>query len=227
MKMITLQPDGVRIPGSLSDLESFRRWVHSDGFPERGRIDWVAGEVDVDLSSEELNTHGLPKVAVAVGLYDLIDRADRGVAFIGRTRLSAPAGDLSVKPDVLVVLFESVESNRVRLIRRGRAAGGRCVEFEGAADLVVECVSDCSGQKDRRRLKDAYWQAGVSEYWIVDARVTPPALTVFRNTRRGYRAVSTEADGFIPSPVVAVAVRLVRLPARAGLVRHRLETRPL
>ncbi len=224
---ILLQPDGVRIPTSLPDLESFRRWARSNEFPEKGRIDWIAGDVEVDMSPEDLNTHGSPKAAIARDLGELIEGADRGVAYIDSTRISAPAGDLSAEPDVVVILFESVEAGRVRLVPKKRAVEGRYVEIEGAADLVVECISDSSEDKDSRRLKEAFWQAGVREYWLVDARVAPPSLTLFRHTSRGYRAVPTRHDGFTPSPVAGVAVRLVRLPARAGLVRHRLESRPL
>ncbi len=225
--MILLQPDGVRIPTSLPDLRSFRRWALSTEFPEKGRIDWVAGEVEVDMSPEDLNTHGSPKAAIARDLGELIEGADRGVAYVDATRLSAPEGEVSAEPDVIVVLFESVESGKVRLVPKASRQEGRYVEIEGPADLVVECLSDSSEDKDTHRLKDAYWRAGVREYWLVDARVAPPSLTVFRHTGRGYRAVPVRPDRFTPSPVVGVAVRLVRLPARAGLVRHRLETRPL
>lgn len=224
---ILWQPEGVRVPTNLTDLGTFRRWARSDAFPEKYRIDWIDGEMEIDMSPEDLNTHGSPKLAIARKLAALVEDGDRGMVYVEATRMSVPAADLSAEPDVVVVVFETVESERIRLIPRARGGEGRFVELEGPADLVVECVSDSSENKDLRRLKEAYGRAGVPEYWLVDARVSPPLLTVHRNARRACRAVARHSDGFTPSSVLGVAVRLRELQPRAGLVRYRLETRPL
>jgi hypothetical protein len=47
----------LRVPGDVFDLESFRAWAHSPGFPEVGRVSFIAGEIDVSMSPEELETH--------------------------------------------------------------------------------------------------------------------------------------------------------------------------
>ena len=224
---ILWQPDGVRIPTSLTDLGTFRRWARSGAFPEKGRIDWVAGGVEVDMSPEDLNTHGTPKGGLQRDISTLIESSDRGFVLTDSSRLSSRPADLSAEPDIVAVLFESVESGRVKLVQKSNAEQGRYVEIEGAADLVVECLSDSSEDKDTRRLKEAYARAGVREYWLVDARVAPPLLTIFRLAGKSYREVSARADGFRPSVVLGVAVRLVRRPPRADVVRYRLETRPL
>jgi len=36
--------------------------------------------------------------------------------------------------------------------------------------MVVELVGDASVGKDRRRLPPAYFAAGVTEFWLIDAR---------------------------------------------------------
>lgn len=220
---ILLEPEGVRIPGGLSTLGDFRAWSRSEEFPERGRIDWIAGEVVVDMSPEDVNTHGTPKAAIARGLAEVVEDGERGVVLVDRTRVSLPSADLSVEPDVVIVLFSSVESRRVRLVPKATGEEGRYVEIEGPPDLVVECVSDSSVSKDRERLLAAYHRAGVTEYWLVDARGTEAVLLLHRYAPAAYEQVSIGSDGCFPSAVLGARVRLVRLPARAGLVRYRLE----
>ncbi len=216
--MLVFEPEGIRLPSNLTSLARFRRWAMSDAFPERGRIDWMAGEVRIDLSPEDLDTHGSPKTALAADLGSLLEARDRGVVYVGRARLTDLAAGLSTEPDVTVVLFDSVEAGRVRIVRR--------VEIQGAADLVVECVSDSSEEKDATILPPLYHAAGVREYWLVDARPRDLRFTLFRRMARRYRAVEPDDRGFRRSEVLGVSARLVRLAPREGLVRYRLETRP-
>lgn len=71
------------------------------------------------------------------------------------------APDTVVQPDVLVVLKEHF----YRITEK-------CLV--GAPDLVVEVASPGTSTYDRNHKYQAYAEAGVSEYWIVD----PEALTV-------------------------------------------------
>ena len=161
--VLVFQPEGVRLPANLSTLEIFREWARSDRFPERGRIDWLEGEVTIDMSPEDLNTHGTPKSAIAAVLVFLIQRARRGAVYVDRARLSHPVADLSAEPDVLVLLFESIRAGLAKLVPKAGGKSGRHVEIEGAADLVVECVSDSSVAEDTTRLPALYHAAGVRE----------------------------------------------------------------
>ncbi|MBI2900989.1 MAG: Uma2 family endonuclease [Planctomycetes bacterium] len=223
---IVIQPEGVRIPRLLPDIETFREWARSDDFPERGRIDWIGGEVEVDMSPEDITTHGTLKSAVSRQLGNLIEDSDRGVVLIDRARLSSPSGDLSVEPDVVVILTESMRSGRVRLIPKAGAREGRFIEIEGAADLVVECVSDSSKKKDRERLPARYFAAGVREYWVADGRVDPVALVLYRRGRDRYVETRPDSDGFRRSQILGRSVRIVRIPMELGLVRFRMDVRP-
>src|SRR5262249_3034423 len=114
--VIALLPEGVEIPAGIRDLAEFRTWATSDSFPESGRIDWVAGRMEVDMSPEDLNTHGSPKSAIAVQLGNIIQETDRGMVFIDRARLSNPDADLSVEPDVMVLPVSTLKSGRASLI---------------------------------------------------------------------------------------------------------------
>jgi Uma2 family endonuclease len=223
--VIALLPEGVEIPVGIRDLESFRAWASSDFFPEGGRIDWVGGRMEVDMSPEDLNAHGTPKSAIATRLGVLIQEADRGAVFIDRARISCPEADLSAEPDVLVLLFSTLKSGKARRIPRASGAEGRFIEIEGTADLVVECVSDASVQKDRKRLRERYHRAGIPEYWIVDARGQTVSLQLLVHREAGYEPAATDAEGYAASQVLGSRVRLVKRLEEAGLVLYRLEVK--
>jgi hypothetical protein len=77
------------------------------------------------------------------------------------------------------------------------------------------------GHRKRRRAGTG-WRAGVREYWLVDARGERPELAIHSSARNGFQRVRAGRDGFARSDLLGVAVKLVALPPRAGLVRHRL-----
>ncbi len=224
MTTIVFQPEGIRIPGEVTDLARFREWAGSTRFPELGRIDWVSGEIEIDMSPEDLNSHGTPKSALTAGLHPIVEWTDLGIVLTDSFRWTSAEADLSCEPDVLVVLFASLESGRVRLVERKRKKG-RFVEVEGAVDLVIECVSDSSVEKDLERFPRLYYKAGATEYWVVDARSEDLRLTLYERGPRAFRPVAPDRKGFRRSGVLGRSVRLQALPPRHRVVRHVLETR--
>ena len=82
------------------------------------------------------------------------------------------------------------------------------MEVEGAADLVVEIVSDTSVIKDTRRLPAAYFTAGVREFWLADARGQQPIFLIHGRGPAGFEPVVRDADGFQPSAVLGRRFRL-------------------
>ena len=199
----------VRVPATV-DLSRFLRWARSDEFPERGRIDFFDGSVEVDLSSEDLYTHGIVKVAIAAELHQLMTRTGLGNVFVDSTRVTEPESGLSVEPDVVVVSWDRIQNGLVREVPAAGKGAGRYIELEGAPDLVVEIVSDSSVGKDRTRLPKTYAKAGIPELWIVDARGEDLVfdIHVLRDAR--YRRSSPRKDGWIPSPVLDKLLRLER-----------------
>jgi Uma2 family endonuclease len=199
----------VEIPfvGSLAD---FRAWALSDDFPERGRIDYIGGRIEVDMSPEDIFCHGTLKTELVIVLGQLVKGSRLGYLLTDRTRVSCPLADLSVEPDVVFVSEESLESGRVRLVPKTSGEEDRYVEVEGAADLIVEIVSDSSVAKDTRRLPTAYAQAGVREFWLADARGKRLTFEIHRWSPAGYQAAPRDADGFQHSAVFRTAFQLVR-----------------
>jgi Uma2 family endonuclease len=201
----------LRIPPGAGTLEGFRRWTGSDCFPERGRIDFLAGGLEIDLSPENLHKHGAPKVAIAAALYDMVVRSGKGTVLVDCTRIVSVEADLSVEPDVLAVLWASIESGRVRQVPAAGGEPGSFIEFEGAPDLVVEVISDSSQAKDRRRLPPLYAKAGIPELWLVDARDKGRkgmSFGIHHLGPNGYVLAPPDADGWCESRVLGRRCRL-------------------
>jgi Uma2 family endonuclease len=200
--------EAIEIPLALRSLDDFRRWARSDQFPERGRIDYVDGCIEVDMSPEDLLTHGTLKGEIHAALHQKVKRERLGHVFVDRARVCCPEADLSAEPDVVFVSFASRSSGRVRLVPKAGAKPGRFIEIEGPPDLVVEVVSDRSVTKDTRTLPEAYAKAGVGEYWLADARGEALLFRIHHLTDSGYQPAAADAQGFQPSAVLGCSFRL-------------------
>jgi Uma2 family endonuclease len=221
--MATIVTDAweIDIPPDVLDLDSFRRWAHSDRFPEHGRIWWLAGKVWADMGQEQLFTHNLVKTQIAAVLTRLVDEGNLGVLFGDGILLSNFQADISGTPDALFLSAATQASDRVRLIE-GAETG--YVEIQGSPDMVLEVVSRSSTRKDQVILRKAYWEAGVREYWLADARGTVPRLEILRQGARGYTAVRPQ-DGWIRSAVFSKSFRLTQSAGVGGHPKYRLELR--
>jgi Uma2 family endonuclease len=215
--------DSLPIPGRAHDLAGFRAWAISPRFPERGRIDFLAGDLEVDMSPEDLQTHSLVKSEIAAVFQFLVNRQGLGEVYIDRARISSPAADLSVEPDVVVVRWEALVSGRLRDIPAASGKPGRFIEMEGAPDVVVEILSDSSVRKDLVRLPPLYAAAGVPELWRVDARQEHLRFEILALAMDGYVRVKPDARGWTRSPRLNHRFRLVRHPVRPGREGYRLE----
>ncbi|HZF13383.1 MAG TPA: Uma2 family endonuclease [Thermoanaerobaculia bacterium] len=220
---VILDEEDLRIPAEVYTLAGFRRWSQGDEFPERGRIDYLDGEVEVDLSPEDLYTHSVVKSEIATGLHTLVKKTGRGNVFIDRTRIVSPAAELSVEPDVVVLFWESLQSGRVREIPSAGKGEGRYIELEGAPDLIVEVVSDSSVRKDLKRLPAFYARAGVPELWTVDARGESLRFEIRHLGPSGYEVQAADDEGWIVSPVLHHRFRLRRSRGMLGRYTYELD----
>ena len=57
MISVHVYSDSVHVPVWVDDLESFRRWIHSDEAPEKGPACFLAGDVWIDMSKEQIFSH--------------------------------------------------------------------------------------------------------------------------------------------------------------------------
>lgn len=156
---VPIMIDGdVLIPGWVVDQESFRRWAHSEEFPQTGRYSFIDGMLWVDRSMEQLFSHNQVKGEYSTILKMLTKASKLGYFFFDKTLLSHAGAGLSTEPDGLFFAFDALRVGRIRLIE-GTTEG--YVELEGTPDMTLEVVSKSSVKKDTEVLKEKYAKAGV------------------------------------------------------------------
>ncbi|MBI4585056.1 MAG: Uma2 family endonuclease [Planctomycetes bacterium] len=197
--------ENIKIPRWIVGLASFRRWARSEAFPERGRISYFKGEIWVDMSPEELYTHNQVKGEFSQVLGLLLKQVRLGKYFSDGVLLSNPTANLSTVPDGI---FVSWKSFRKKLVKRIRGTEG-FVELEGTPDMTLEVVSRSSVRKDKILLRELYFRAGVTEYWLVDVRPTPFQFDILRLGRFGYVRTPTRS-GWVKSSVFGKSFKLTR-----------------
>jgi Uma2 family endonuclease len=221
--MVTIVEESRRfsIPGWVTDINAYRRWLDEDDLPEEARVWWLKGEVWIDMSKEQIFTHARLKLVIAVALENLARRENLGIMLPDGVLVSNFAADISGNPDGLFLTNDTLNSDRVRLIE-GKDNG--YVELQGSPDMVLEVLSKSSEEKDEVVLKRAYWEAGVREYWLVDVRKGVVRFDLFRHTTKGYTATRKQ-DGWVKSNVFGKSFRLVVQQGPAGHPDYTLEVR--
>ncbi len=221
--MITVlnESRNVTVPSWVNSLEAFRRWLDSDDAPERARIWYLKGNVWVDMSKEQIYTHVLVKTKYVITLGGLVEAMRSGLFLGDGAYLTNIEADISGNPDAMYVANATLESGRVRVIE-GAVEG--FVELEGSPDMVLEVISQSSVNKDTVTLKEAYWEAGITEYWLVDARKDPIRFDIFRHTPTGYTAMRKQG-GWLKSAVFGKSFRLVKRTNAVGHPDFSLEMR--
>jgi Uma2 family endonuclease len=215
---------GIEIPHGVSNsLRSFRRWTLSPEFPQSCRIDFVAGQIEVDMSPEELFTHNSPKIEILRVLANRLLVHNTGIVFGDRMRIASASADLSAEPDVAYVSRNRLKSGRVRMAPAKDGGADSCLELVGAVDLVVEIVCRSSLKKDTQRLLKAYFDAGVEEYWIVNALGEEFRFQVYGRGRTGFKPRRSNASGMVKSSVFDCDLKMVRTRSEDGYLQFRLE----
>ena len=107
----------------------------------------------------------------------------------------------------------------------GMAGPDSFIEIEGPPDLVVEVVSDSSVATELHRLRKLYFEAGVAEYWLVDARGDELQFDILVPGAGGYQAVPCGAEDWCRTSVLTADYRLTRRRGRNGCWQYRLNQR--
>src|SRR5262249_38273005 len=144
------------------------------------------------------------------------DELDLGHTLIAETRISSVPGDVSVEPDVVVVTHEAFDSGLASLVPKASGEPDRYVEVDGAADLVVEIISDSSVKKDTKRLPGAYFTAGVRELWLIDARGPELMFALHRRGVNSFEPAKRDSDDYQRSDVLDASYQLERLRHKRG-----------
>ncbi len=203
----------IRIPADAAEnLDGFRAWVTSEEFPEKWRASFLSGEIQLDMSPEETETHNKVKWEIGRALLTLTRVLKNGTYYGDGVLLTHRKAKLSTEPDGMFVSKEALRSGRIRRIARENRHG-EYVELMGSPDMAVEVVSRSSWKKDTQDLLDLYYRAEIPEYWLIDALGEEIDFKMFRRGNREYVAVESQR-GWLTSQVFGRNFKLVR--ARDG-----------
>jgi Uma2 family endonuclease len=213
--------DQFQIPAEAFTFERFRDWVHSADFPDRGKISFLAGEIAVDMSPEDIQRHNRPKTDLIRDRGLWVSRHDLGHLLCDGALLVNEAIGLNHEPDLVFCGWESLLAGRVRYVER-IAGSGRQVEVVGSPDLVVEIVSIGSVRKDTQLLPDLYYRAGIEEYWLIDARRAAIDFQLLVRGAEGFVNAPLDEEGYLRSDALKGRFKLTRALDRTGGFQYTL-----
>ena len=214
----------IYIPRSVVDVASFWRWRDEAVLPEKLKVHFLRGDVWVDTSMEELFSHNQVKAALDLALGGLITAGELGLFVPDGMALSCPEAEIVTNPDAMFLSNEAVETKRVRF-EAGKRRKAKVTRVVGSPDLVVEIVSPTTADKDTEWLMAAYHNAGIPEYWLIDAREEDEIrFDIFKRGPKEY-AAGRKPEGWVKSAVLKRSFRLIRGKGKHGFPVYQLEVR--
>ena len=207
------------VPPSAHTLAGFRGWALSEDFPKRGQMTFVGGELIIDMSPEYFETHNFTKTEITSVIHGRARNLRIGRVFSDRGLFSNESAGVSTEPDAMFVTFSSLRSGRCQVVRSNRPGVGE--ELVGSPDWVLEILSPSSRRKDSKLLREAYFKAGIPEYWLVDALGEAVDLQILVAGKDGYVAVELQ-NGWLASPTFGCSFRLTREKDEDGFWQYTL-----
>lgn len=211
----------VEIPPGSNTLQGFRDWVYSDDFPSRGRITYIKGSILIDMSPEAYDSHARLKRELTYALECIIREKDLGEIYLDGSWFTHPEAEVSNEPDVMFATWETLKSGRFAPASDKQ----NYIEMTGSPDWVCEIVSDSSVRKDAQRLRQAYYEANIPEYWLLDARGDDVDFRLLVAGESQYVEQHADPDGYRVSQVFGKAFRVRRSPDQLGRWQYHLESR--
>jgi Uma2 family endonuclease len=212
----------ISIPGWINTLQDYRHWAESDDYPRSGWVCYLDGTIFVDATMEEFLSHNQIKQAFNAMYGQLLAQQSLGRFVPDRMLLANELANLSAEPDGLFFLWETMKSERLRLVP-GKKGG--YTQLEGTPDAVLEIVSDGSEKKYLVSLRALYWKAQIPEYWLVDARRDVITFDILRHTAEGYQATPLQ-DGWVRSEILGHSFRVERTVDPLGLAQFVVHIKP-
>ena len=207
------------MPAGPMTLDDFRQWTYQEDFPESGKIAYIGTEIFIDMSPERIDSHGSVKTEVFTVIGSIVRKKKKGRIFFDRTRIVHAAAVVSNEPDAFFATFATLKKGDLRKVRT--PSGDDFIEFEGAPDWILEVVSPSSVTKDKKKLKKRYYQAGIAEYWLIDARGDDLDFQILIHGDEEYEQAERDGDWQV-SKVFGKKFRLRRVTDELGDVDYRL-----
>jgi Uma2 family endonuclease len=197
----------VDLPAWVEDYASFRRWLHSATFPDEGKICFINGKVWVDLSMEEYCSHNRVRTEICTVLHTLMKQTKFGQFVSEGMRYGHIETELSTEPDGTIFSHAALRDGRVRLVGGEK---GMHTELVGSPEIVIEIVSASSEVKDTEWSMAAYFDADITEYWLIDARDEDDIrFEIYKRAKKEFTAVRKSA-GWVKSAVLSKSFRLTQ-----------------
>ena len=216
------RPNSFFMPAGGMSLAEFRQWTYSDDFPQTGLIAYIGKEIFIDMSPERLKSHGSVMTAVCGTIIPLVLKKNKGKVYFDRARIANVAAGVSNEPDGVFVSWESLKSDKVRQVPTTDEED--YIELEGTPDWVMEVVSPSSVTKDKKKLRARYHRAGISEYWLIDARGDDLDFQILIHGDEEYEPAERDGDWQM-STVFGKKFRLRRIKDELGDVDYRLDVK--
>lgn len=209
------------VPATGMTLEQFRDWAESDDYPERGKVAYFRGELYFDMSPERIDSHAAIKDALNRVLSTLVFECDLGRYYPDGAGIQNPGARVASEPDALFAKWQTIKSGKLIAPPDKQ---GKHTALVGTPDWVCEIVSDSSEDKDLRVLREAYHAAGISEYWILDAREDEIKFRLLHWTQSGY-VETPPAENWYRSEVFDLEFQLTRRRDQVGWWQYDLKYR--
>ncbi len=160
-------------------------WTYEDylRLPDDGnRYEVIRGNLYVTAAPYPLHQYVQSRLSLRVGGF--VDERKLGV-LLGApmdVRLPQRIGD-PVQPDL--VFLRNGNQPRWEIDR----------SFDGVPDLAIEILSKRTAQRDRKIKKEAYCEAGIREYWIVDPWLRTVEIYILSDDGRRYDELCRGGEG--------------------------------